>query len=159
MNASAGTFQLGDDASNRQYRAILSFNTAGLPDNAIIQSAVLKIMQSGAPVGTNPFTVLSVLRADIRQGPFGNANLELGDFNASASAAIVGVFGITPVGGWYSATLNATGCNNLNLTGLTQLRLYFAREDNNNLTADYMRFLSGDAAGNKPMLIVTYIMP
>ena len=42
MNAAATTFILGDDAGNRQYRAILSFNTASLPDAAVIQSAVLK---------------------------------------------------------------------------------------------------------------------
>ena len=35
---------------NRQYRGILSFNTASLPDNAIILSAVLKIKQSGAVI-------------------------------------------------------------------------------------------------------------
>ncbi len=36
MNAGATTFILGDNAADKQYRSILSFNTAGLPDNAVI---------------------------------------------------------------------------------------------------------------------------
>ncbi|MCQ3939261.1 MAG: hypothetical protein DPW18_19790, partial [Chloroflexi bacterium] len=43
MNPSAATFNLGDDAANRQYRTILHFDTSALPDNAVITSAVLKI--------------------------------------------------------------------------------------------------------------------
>ncbi|MCQ3939330.1 MAG: hypothetical protein DPW18_20140, partial [Chloroflexi bacterium] len=43
MNSSAATFNLGDDAANRQYRTILHFDTSALPDNAVITSAVLKI--------------------------------------------------------------------------------------------------------------------
>ena len=81
MNAAATTFILGDDAGNRQYRAILSFNTASLPDAAVIQSAVLSIRQSVAPTGPNPFSTLGVLVVDIRKPYFGTLNsLQLGDF-------------------------------------------------------------------------------
>ncbi len=160
MSAASATFSLGDDASNRQLRAILSFNTAGLPDTAVIKSAVLKISQSGAPIGTNPFSVLGGLRVDIRQGVFGSAaNLALEDFNASASAVQVGVFGTTPAGTWYSATLNALGRSKFNLMGATQLRLYFALDDDNNTAADNMKFVSGNGASGKPQLIITYIVP
>jgi multiple sugar transport system substrate-binding protein len=160
LNAAATTFQLGDDAANRQYRAVLSFDTSGLPDNAVIKSAQLKIMQSGAPVGKNPFSVLGSLWADIRQGFFGSAlTLQLTDFNAAASAVKVGAFNKTPVGGWYTDTLNAAGLGKVNKTGLTQLRLYFATDDNNNHLADYMKFFSGNSATNKPVLIITYTLP
>src|SRR5258706_2694195 len=92
-NATGSTFQLSYDASNRQYRAILAFNTAGLPDNATVQSVLLKIKQSGAPVGGNPFNILGKLWVDIRTGPFSaNADLQLGDFRATASAAKVTYF-------------------------------------------------------------------
>ena len=156
LNAPATTFVLGDDASNRQYRAILSFNTAGLPDAALIQSAVLKIKPNGAPVGTNPFAVLGKLLVDIRSGPFGTSPaLQLSDFNAAASVDKVGAFGATPAGGWYSVSLNASGRGQINRLGLTQLRLRFALDDNNNNAADLMRFVSGDAA-NPPMLVITF---
>ncbi len=161
MNAAATTFQLGDDAFNRQYRAILSFNTAGLPDNASVQSAVLKIKQSGAPVGTNPFNILGKLWVDIRQGPFsGNAALRLTDFSAAASAAKVAYFNKTPASGWYHTyAMTFTGLGKVNKLGLTQLRLYFALDDNNNHAADYIKSLSGNAAGNKPLLVITYTLP
>ena len=160
LNATAKTFQLGDDALNRQYRGILSFNTIGLPDNALIQSAVIKIRQSGAPSGINPFNVLGGLLVDIRKGAFGTNALTVTDFQAAPSAARVGTFGRTPVGGWYSAALTLAGRSNINVLGITQFRLYFAKGDNNNLKADFMKFSSGNALiGQQPQLIITYTLP
>jgi competence ComEA-like helix-hairpin-helix protein len=156
MNATAGTLQLGDDKANRQYRTVLSFNTAGLPDNAVISSAVLKIKQNGSHIGSNPFNVLGTLWADIRTGPFGSATLQLKDFSASASANKIGSFNKIPMNGWYLNSLNATGRNKINKTGITQFRLYFAKDDNNNFTADYMKFQSGNASSNQPALTITY---
>jgi len=160
MNSAATTFQLGDDASNRQYRAILSFDTSSLPANAVIQSVILKIKQSGTPIGTNPFNILGSLYTDIKKGYFGRSpNLELADFNATASASKVGTFGKTPSGGWYSATLTSTGDSYINKTALTQFRLYFSLDDNNNHKADYMTFVSGNASSGMPQLIITYYVP
>ena len=162
MNSAGVTFQLGDDANNRQYRAVLSFDTSSLPDNAIVQSAVLKIRQNGSPVGTNPFTVLGTLWADVRLGIYStSAALQLADFNAGASAGKVGSFGSTPVGGWYSTTLNTTGLTKINRAGLTQFRLYFASDDNNDFSANFMRFVSGNGATASlhPTLVITYIVP
>jgi hypothetical protein len=160
MNSTDTTLRIGDDASNRQYRAVLSFDTSALPDNAVIKSAQVKIMQSGAVVGKNPFSALGSLWADIRQGFFGSANsLQLGDFNAVASAVKVGAFNKTPVGGWYTDTLTAAGLLKVNKTGLTQLRLYFATDDNNNHIADYMKFFSGNNLTNKPVLVIIYSVP
>ena len=160
MNSSSTTFQLGDDASNSQYRGILSFNTASLPDTAIIKSAVLKIYQSGAAIGNNPFSVLGSLYADIKKGCFGSSSaLQLADFNAVASGGKVGTFGKTPVKGWYSATVNSSGLSNINKTSLTQFRLYFSIATNANKQADYMQFLSGDASSGQPQLIITYTLP
>jgi hypothetical protein len=160
MNATLTTFQLGDDALNRQYRGILSFSTINLPDNAIVQSAVIKIKQSGIPSGTNPFSILGGLLVDIRKGAFGANALAVTDFQAAPSAAKVGTFGKTPVGGWYSVTLSASGKSNINLTGITQFRLYFTKGDNANLKADFMKFSSGSAAAaSQPQLIITYTVP
>ena len=42
-NATSAAFKLGDSASDRQYRAILSFDTSALPDNAVVTRATLRI--------------------------------------------------------------------------------------------------------------------
>jgi hypothetical protein len=48
----------------------------------------------------------------------------------------------------------------LNKWGRTQFRLRFNKDDNNNLTADYLSLFSGDAAaGDQPQLIITYMVP
>jgi hypothetical protein len=160
MNSTAINFPLGDDKLNRQFRAILSFNTASLPDIAVIQSAVIKIKQGGSS-GINPFTVLGMLYADIRTGYFGTSPaLELADFNAPATATRIGSFGSTPVSGWYNASLNATGKSDINKTNLTQVRLYFATPTNGNNLGDYLVFFSGNAgAGSQPLLTITYSLP
>jgi hypothetical protein len=159
FNAAAATFQLGDDSLNRQYRAILSFDTSSLPVNATIASATLRIKPSGKPVGGNPFTLLGSLLVDIRKGAFGKTTLEAADFQAAATAKKVGIFGKKPVSGWYNVTLNAAGMNNINKTGVTQFRLYFTKDDNNNLKAEFMKFFSGNAATSKPEMVITYTMP
>ena len=160
MNSSATIFQLGDDISNRQYRAILSFNTASLPDTASISSAVLKVKQSGSVTGSNPFSVLGSLYADIKKGFFGTTSaLQVTDFNAAATATKVCTFGKTPVSSWYSATLSSTGRLDVNKTSLTQLRLYFSTASNANNKADYMKFFSGNSSSNQAQLIITYSLP
>jgi hypothetical protein len=159
LNAADKVFTLGDDSSNRQYKAILSFKTTDIPANAIIKSAILKIRQNGGPVGKNPFTQLGKLWVDIRKGTFGFNVLQVNDFQVVASAAKVAYFPNTPAGGWYSAILNAPGRGNINKTGLTQFRLYFATDDNNNKMADFMKFVSGNSATLQPQLIITYTLP
>jgi hypothetical protein len=160
LNASASTFKLGDDKLNRQYRGLLSFNTTSLPDNAIIQSVVLKVKQSGGVIGSNPFSTLGSLYVDIRKGYFGSSSLlQVSDFNAAATASKVGTFGKTPVSGWYSATLNASGRSDINKTSLTQLRLYFSKATNANNKADSMNFVSGEVASARPQLIIIYTLP
>lgn len=163
IDSTATTLRVGDDAAKRQYRAILSFATGGLPNVAVIQSAVLKVKQCGAPVGADPFTELGSLVASIREGTFGTAALQMTDFEAAASASTaVGTFNETPVDSWYSANLNATGRGYINaVSGATQFRLRFTLDDNNDANANYMKFCSGDAATseNHPELIINYLLP
>ena len=157
----ATTFQLGDDVANRQYRAIVSFDTGSmLPANAVIKSAMLQIKQAGAPVGGNPLNILGMLWADIRKGAFGATALQLTDFNAPASAARVGYFNKIPSVGWYTSQLNAAGLRNINRFGLTQLRLYFATDDNNDHKANYMKFECANYPDPQPAtLTITYSVP
>jgi mannan endo-1,4-beta-mannosidase len=158
--ATTTTFLLGDDASNRQYRSILHFNTTSLPDTAQIVRIIIQIRRQSL-VGTNPFTTHLKLAVDIRKGPFSNAAaLQLTDFQAVASRNAVGFFTSPPLAAWYSTNLNATGNGFVNLTGSTQLRLRFQTDDNNDLGADYLKFFSGDPSPTyRPALIIEYYIP
>lgn len=160
MNSTSTTFLLGDDAANRQYRAILSFNTASIPDTATITSVKLKIKRQGV-TGTNPFGTHGALRLDIRKPFFGAGNaLEFADFQAAATKLNAGLFSSTPVSGGsaYQALLPSTSFQYINKAGLTQIRLRFTLDDNNDFGADNMRFFSGNytVASDRPELEVQY---
>jgi hypothetical protein len=159
MNSAATTFTLGDDASDKQYRAILHFDTSSLPDNAVVTTMTLKIKQSGNVVGTSPFS-FSSLHVDMRNLAFGGNSLELADFNFAAKKVKSAIFNQNSVDNWFSARFNTAGNLYVNRTGTTQLRLSFSVDDNNNNIADFIRFYSGNAAaGDRPKLLITYYMP
>jgi hypothetical protein len=159
LNAQAGTFNLGDDSANKQYRAILHFDTSSLPDTAVITKATLMIKRQGL-VGTNPFNTHGGLSAYLGSPSFGLAALQLSDFQSAPASPLVANFGALPDGGWYSAILNSLGDTLINLTGTTQFRLRFTLDDNNDHGADYMKFFSGNApAASQPMLVIEYYVP
>ncbi|RJP49965.1 MAG: hypothetical protein C4583_11495 [Anaerolineaceae bacterium] len=161
LDSTATTFNLGDNAQDKQYRVILSFNTATLSDTAVITKVTLKIRKQGL-VGTDPFTILGGLKVDMRKPYFGTAiGLAVHDFQAAAGKTAVATFNATPVSGWYSALLNVTGRAYINKTGTTQFRLYFRTDDNNDNGADYMKFFSGNYAtvSARPTLIIEYYLP
>ncbi len=160
MNSTNTVFRLGDDIGNRQYRAILHFNTSYLPDTAVITKATLKIKRQGV-VGLDPFSIFGGLRVDMSKPYFGTTvGLALVDFQAVAGRSNVAMFGITPVSGWYSAALNATGRAYINRTGATQFRLRFTVDDNNDFAEDYMQFFSGNyIASQRPTLNMEYYIP
>jgi uncharacterized delta-60 repeat protein len=164
MNATEPTFILGDGLLDGQYRAILSFNTAALPNTAVITKATLKIRVYGTLVGNNdPFTWGQGLRVDVCQGAFGTNALQLTDFsfNSTANCSLLGGrFGNTPVNGWYSANLLSTAFDKVNLAGSTQFRLRFYRDDNDDRIFDYWRFYSGNApTASRPQLTIVYYVP
>jgi len=155
-------FNVGDAAGDKQYRAILSFNTGLLPNNASIKKVTLMIKKQGLVVGTDPFTILGGLRADIRKPFFGISSLLLvSDFQAVANRSAVGTFAATTVPNWYSANIFATAYSFINLTGPTQFRLRFSTADNGDGAADYMKFYSGNYnfAASRPALVVVYYVP
>jgi hypothetical protein len=159
LNSSAANLILGDDAADRQYRGILHFDTSALPDTAVVTNMTLKIKQQGNVVGVSPFSFGS-LYVDMRNPAFGNSILELVDFSFAAKKVKPAVFNPNPVSGWFSARFNTGGKLYVNRTGVTQLRLYFSVDDNNNNIADYIRFYSGNAsAGDRPKLLITYYLP
>lgn len=161
INNTGGTFRLGDDALNRQYRGILHFDTSSLPDTAVITRVTLKILKLGM-AGTDPFTTHGILRADIANPFFSTSTaLQAGDFQAGASNSSAALFDAVPVDNWYSAVLSDAANAFINDSGATQFRLRFTLDDNNDLAVDYAVFASGDSttAGSHPMLVVQYYTP
>lgn len=161
LNVGGGAIRVGDDAKDRQFRSILSFNTASLPSNAVIVSATLKLKQKSIH-GTNPFTTHGKLLLDIRRPFFGHyPALERVDFQAHASLARAGVVSTTPTNGYYSARLSNAALAYVNKNGLTQLRLRFELDDNDDQNADYLAFYSGNAGtvAFRPVLEIRYSLP
>jgi hypothetical protein len=165
LNSAASTLRLGDDASKRQYRAVLSFGTSGLPDSAVITKVTLRVRKQGVAGGGDPVAKLQGLMADMRNGYFGSSSgLQAGDFQASASRSY-GPYRPAPVsiGGWYNIDLtSAKGYINKGSAraGLTQIRLRFKLDDNGNRTANYLSLYSGNASSSsRPQLVVTYNTP
>ena len=155
---STTTLAVGDDAADRQYRSLLHFDTSALPDNAVITSVVLRLREAGV-IGSNPFLSLGQLRVDMMKPTFGAPGVELSDFEAISPRVNVGsITEISP--SLYSSTLNNAARNYLNKTGATQFRLYFGIDDNDNNSADFIRFFSGNAAaGDRPKLLISYTLP
>ncbi|RJP48080.1 MAG: DNRLRE domain-containing protein [Anaerolineaceae bacterium] len=162
LNATATTLRLGDDATKKQYRSILSFNTGGLPNSAVITKVTLKVKRQGIVGGGNPVTMFQGFMADIKRGIFGTSALQAADWQTAAQKT-VGPFTPSLSGGWY--TLNLTSAkayvNKLATAGgLTQIRLRFKLDDNNNAIANYLSLYSGNAgAASRPQLIIEYYVP
>ncbi|MBN2114559.1 MAG: ExeM/NucH family extracellular endonuclease [Acidimicrobiia bacterium] len=168
LDATSTTGRIGDDDENRQYRAILSFDTSGLPEGAVVTGITLKIKKQGL-TGANPFDFsnpnqkngLNLLKVDLQAGYYhDDPTLERFDFHAVGSRGNVGRFIKTATKRWLRAPLRAASYSLLNLDGVTQFRLRFDLDDNDDLTADYLRFYTGDAAeADRPELIVDYYVP
>jgi len=165
-NSAADTFRVGDDGQDRQYRSILHFPTNYLPDDAVITQAIL-MMQVQSITGTDPFTTHGNILVDICYGPYGSFGpfkikaLQAMDFQSPASLSSTAMVQNNAVGGWYWAILTPDAFSFINKTGITQLRLAFQLDDNDDLNADYISFFSGDAIGqaDRPHLLIDYYVP
>jgi hypothetical protein len=163
LNATDIIINLGDNTQKKQYRGILSFNTgAGLPDNAVITKVTLKVKKSAVIGGGDPVSMFQGFMVEIKKGTFGTAALETSDFQSLASKTY-GPF-MTPLsGGWYTIDLTTgkTYINKLStLSGLSQIRLRFKLDDNNDTIANFLSLFSGDADdANRPQLIIRYYVP
>ena len=157
LNRVAKIIYVGDDRNDRQFRSILSFNTHLLPENAVVTSALLRIQLKGI-VGDYPFASHGNLFADIKNSAFdGNLTLKFTDFNAPADGRIR----VRDTGRpWYRARLKGENLALINKYGVTQFRLRFKFDDDDDMSADYLKFYSGDAGTAKqPKLTITYYVP
>lgn len=166
MNSTSVTFRVGDNGQDNQYRAILHFPTSSLPDNAVITQAILT-MQLETTVGTNPFATHRYMWVDVRQGAFGSFGpfqvgaLQASDFQAPASLYTAGTVLDNAIGGWYWSSLDAKSFPYINLKGVTQFRLGFLLDDDDDRRDDYVSFFSGNygVVTARPRLTVKYYVP
>jgi hypothetical protein len=162
-DANSNIFVLGDDAQDRQFRAILHFPTHYLPNNAVITRALLMVKSDGW-VGDNPFSTHQNILADIRSGAFGfigpfpYRGLQVSDFESPAHREAVGMIENNPFNGWYWAWLDSSAFEYIDLNGITQIRLRFQIDDDDDLANDYLRFFSGDhdQLADRPRLVIEY---
>jgi hypothetical protein len=162
-NNNATILSLGDDAQKKQYRSILSFTTKDLPDNAIIARVTLKVQRQGVLGDGEPVNIFKGVMIDIRKGFFGSAaGLQASDFQSNADKSY-GPFKPALSGGWYSINLTPAKAyiNKLAANGgVTQVRLRFKLDDNNNKEANVLSLYSGDAPqASRPQLIIEYYVP
>jgi len=160
VDALGSTARLGDDGADRQCRSVLDFDTSALPDGAVVTGLTLRIKRESI-TGFNPFTSFGFLKVDMATGYFhGDPALERFDFHAVGRRG-VGRFISTPADGWYRAVLRSAAYDLVSPTGSTQFRLRFARDDDDDQTADYLSFYTGDAPAeaDRPQLTVTYYVP
>ena len=154
--------RLGDYLTNQGYRTIVSFDTSVFPENYTIEGVILKLARGGKS-GSNPFTWGGTCAIDLGVPNFGTSEgLEASDWEAPATVANVASFASAPSDpneGDYmvSGRFNADGRMNINLDGLTQLRVYFTTPRNNNSTSDYLGFYSAEAVETRqPKLLIEY---
>ncbi len=163
INAAATAIRLGDDASKKQYRSVLSFSTSSLPDSAVITKVTLRVRKQGVTGGGDPVSKFQGFVADIKNGYLGTSTkLQTGDFQASANKSY-GPFKPALIGGWYSIDLTGAKAyvnRTASRSGLTQIRLRFKLDDDGNKKANYLSLYSGNAsATSRPQLIVRYYVP
>jgi hypothetical protein len=162
LNATAsdgGALRVGADASKRQYRSVVSFDTSALPDGAAILAVTLRLRR-GMVSGTSPCTASGTCWVDVQSGGFsGSTALQPGDFQAAATAAhAASLTNAVTDGDWSEGSLNAAGRAALDKTGTTQLRVYFSLAGKSLGAAGYIGYYSGESSSpaDRPQLVVTY---
>lgn len=144
--------RMGDDGGifsgpTNDWRGILSFNTADLPNNASVTAAVLYLTRSSAGGGSNPYSLGDRNpRLDIISGTFGGPAVEQSDGTATASATDVGCFHGNVVDD-YDITridIHPSYLQHINNQGRTQFRLYFDVAD---WSDNYVHYFDGSEDG------------
>ncbi len=164
-----GLVEFGDTSTDLQVKAILSFDTSLLPDDAEVIDAILRVqlahVEDGDGDDRNPMVSLAPCKIDVKLGAFGSsAVLEPMDFEAPASASAVSPFGYASLSGeWseanllYDANPNLPPPHRVNETGLTQIRIFCTVGDDDDARDDLMQYFAGNTPpSHRPQLIVTY---
>ncbi len=164
INTTNLTCYVGDDGLDRQYRTFMHFNTSRIPDDADVIRVTLQYKQHSI-IGSDPYVTHGNVWADIKEGYFSNnPALVQADFAALSSMNNAGFFEFTPSSlayPIYIAEMKAGAYEYLNITGITQFRLRFGLDDDNDNVADYLKIFCGDMGVpfNRPVLRVWYAVP
>ncbi len=157
----AGTLvYVGDERGGREYSAWLSFNTAGLPDDAIITGVKLKIKLAGI-AGADPLNNRRALAIEICKPLQNAAAAHPGVMGAGpADCVAAGTFSDSPNSGWYSADLLPSAFTWVSMEGATELRIRLSGPVTEDARRSYMRFYAPDASeSDSPVLLVKYELP
>jgi hypothetical protein len=170
-NAGSGTTTVGDTGSRTQQMMFLQFDTSGIPTDATITSAELRLYRSSA-IGTAAAN-LGPLVVDMRV-PGGALNrsfdpffgtseaLEVADFQAFSHFPAVATL-IVPASNTYTSTfLGTTGLLAINKGGNTQMRVRFTLPDDGDFLADQVSFGTGNfgaTSPGRPRLVIEYYLP
>ncbi len=156
----ADALQVGANTDGHHYRSILTFDTAALPEQAVLTSAKLKLHLSSA-VGMDPLRNGQRLVVDVctpsAQKPF-QRDLLNQPWNTCFSNA--GQLTDAPGDGWYVLELSPEALTSINLTGSTQFRLRVAGQPVRDVRRAYLVFdqVEGASALN-PVLVIRYRFP
>ena len=142
------TLAIGRGSDGKYNRAILSFDTSSLPDNATITRAYIVVTYSSR--SGDPWANGNSLVIDVKTGYFGSASTtETSDWAASPTASAVASIASFTSGTKQSTDFNSAGLSAINKTGKTQLKLRFV---NNQSSTAYIFIKEGADA----KLYVTY---
>lgn len=119
---------LGRGTDGKANRAVLSFDTATLPDNATITAATLILTHRGASGDPWANPAGNSLLIDVRSDCFGSCTLEATDFSAAASQSAVANVPRFTSGTQSALPFSAAGLGAISKTTRTQLRLRFAQQ-------------------------------
>ena len=160
-NSTNATFFIGDSPLNQEYRGILSFDTSGIPDTAVIQSAKLILTKQAVVGSANPMSSRGPLQMNLVSPYYGaSVALDLEDFNY-AGESYAGNVGATPVGNVYTGLFSTSALTTIDPLSTLQMRLSFQTDDDGNNIANYISFYSGDSATvtYQPKLEIMYYIP
>jgi Glycosyl hydrolase family 26 len=151
----------GDDANNRQSRAILSFPMS-LPANTTITGATLRLKRASA-AGERLIASLGNLTLDmaVSGSGFGQSPaLEIADFETTTG--IMAGIATAPVpaanGDAVQINIPEAQLRFLPKTGVAQFRARFANPTNGNGSANFVNWYAGNDAleSRRPLLVVSY---
>lgn len=144
----SGNIAIGRGSDGKYNRAILSFDTSSLPDNATITRAYIVVTYSSR--SGDPWANGNSLVIDVKNGYFGIAStIETSDWAYSPTASAVASIASFTSGTKQSTDFNSAGLSAINKTGKTQLKLRFV---NNQSSTAYIFIKEGANA----KLYVTY---
>jgi hypothetical protein len=158
------TLKTGDDAANKQLRAVVSFPMS-LPANATVTGATLRIKRSSIQGTQEKLDKLGKLHVDMAATGTGFSQspvLEASDYivGGTDQASVVEVDAPREDNQWLEFNVPASKLAYVFKSGVTQFRLRFATTSMNG-NENQLKWFAGDAANevDRPLLAVTYSLP